>query len=166
MVPMTLSQRIKEARDGAGLSNAELARATGRSQGAVTQWLDGSVQSLKADTAAQIERATGYRATWLVTGKGAKRVEESQPAFNRDVLTALEIIGKSLELVADPSARESARSMLVTYINDPKGNLDILPLIAKRISGDTTVEKSGFWTASEDRPQPPATLRQSKKSKP
>lgn len=162
---MTLSERIKEARDSAGMSNAALARATGRSQGAVTQWLDGTVQSLKADTAAQIERATGYRATWLVTGKGAKRVEDSQPAFKWDVLTALEIVGRSLELIPDRSARESARSMLVTYINDPSGNLDILPLIAKRIAGDTTPEAPGFWEASQDRPQPTEKAVPAKKSR-
>lgn len=54
---------------------AELARATGKTGGAVTQWLDGTIKSLKADTAAKMETATGYNATWLVTGRGEKRSE-------------------------------------------------------------------------------------------
>jgi transcriptional regulator with XRE-family HTH domain len=142
----TLSERIKEAKESAGLSNADLARATGRSQGAVTQWLQGSVVSLKADTAAQIERATGYRASWLVTGKGPKRVDDIEPQLKWDVLTSLEVLGKSIEEVVDPGARSSAVAMLTTYINDPSGNLDVLPLIAKRLSGERMEpEGTGFW---------------------
>lgn len=70
---MSLSDRIKEAMDSAGLSPADLARATKRTPGAVTQWLDGTTKSLKADTANMIEIATGYRSAWLVTGMGAKK---------------------------------------------------------------------------------------------
>lgn len=64
--------------DAATLKPADLARATGKSPGAVTQWLDGTIKSLKADTAALIEQATGYRSTWLVTGKGPKLTAGSQ----------------------------------------------------------------------------------------
>lgn len=62
------------------MSAADIARATGKTPGAVTQWLDGTIKSLKAETAARLEAATGYRATWLVTGKGAKRVGNTEPA--------------------------------------------------------------------------------------
>ncbi len=70
---MTLKDRIKEAMESAGLKHAELARATGKTNAAVTQWLDGSTKSLKADTATRMEQATGYSAEWLVTGKGPKK---------------------------------------------------------------------------------------------
>ncbi|WP_162588339.1 helix-turn-helix domain-containing protein [Variovorax sp. RA8] len=141
-----MNERIREARDGAKMTNTELARATGRSQGAVTQWLDGTAQSLKGETAALIERATGYRAYWLITGKGPKRVEDVEPQLKWDVLTSLEILGKSIEEVVDPGARASAVSMLTTYINDPSGNLDVLPLIAKRLSGERpSATDKGFW---------------------
>lgn len=53
-------------------SAADIARATGKTPGSVTQWLDGTIKSLKADTATKLEIATGYRASWLVTGRGPK----------------------------------------------------------------------------------------------
>lgn len=77
---MTLADRIKEAMESARLSGADLARATKRTPGAVTQWLDGTTKSLKADTANMIESATGYRAAWLVTGKGVKLVSQGNEA--------------------------------------------------------------------------------------
>jgi transcriptional regulator with XRE-family HTH domain len=70
---MTLKDRIKEAMESAGLKHAELARATGKTNAAVTQWLDGSTKSLKADTATRLELATGFSAEWLVSGKGPKK---------------------------------------------------------------------------------------------
>lgn len=76
---MSLNDRIKEAIDGAGLKPSELARAAGVSRGAVTQWTNGLTRSLKAETAAKLEIATGYRASWLVTGKGPKKVSDNAP---------------------------------------------------------------------------------------
>jgi len=137
------------------MTNTELARATGRSQGAVTQWLDGTAKSLKGETAALIERATGYRAYWLITGKGPKRVEDIEPQVKWDVLTSLENLGKSIEQVVEPGARASAVSMLTTYINDPSGNLDVLPLIAKRLSGERPNETDkGFWNGRRAADEP------------
>lgn len=75
---MTLADRIREAMGD--MSAAEIARATGKTPGAVTQWLDGTIKSLKAETAARLEAATGYRATWLVTGKGEKKIGNIAPA--------------------------------------------------------------------------------------
>lgn len=75
---MTLADRIREAMGER--SAAEIARATGKTPGAVTQWLDGTIKSLKAETAARLETATGYRATWLVTGKGEKKIGNTEPA--------------------------------------------------------------------------------------
>lgn len=74
---MALKDRIKEAMDGAGLSAADLARKTGRTAGAVSQWLDGTTKNIKGDTAAAIEAATGYRASWITTGKLPKRAGDS-----------------------------------------------------------------------------------------
>ncbi|HWT21662.1 MAG TPA: S24 family peptidase [Variovorax sp.] len=73
---MTLSERIREAMDASGKSAAELARATNKTAGSVSQWLDGTIKSIKADTAAALESATGFRSTWLATGKGPKLVSE------------------------------------------------------------------------------------------
>lgn len=76
---MTLSHRIREAMEASGKSAAELARATNKTAGSVSQWLDGTIKSIKADTAAALESATGFRSTWLATGKGPKLVSETAP---------------------------------------------------------------------------------------
>lgn len=79
---MDLSDRIKEALTYARKNQSQLAAETGITTSAVSQLVTGRVKSLKAETAAAIERSTGYRASWLVTGKGPKFVLDNniQPA--------------------------------------------------------------------------------------
>lgn len=67
---MSLADRIREAMGS--MSQADFARAVSRTESAVTFWLDGRTKSLKGETAAKIEAATGYSATWLINGKGPK----------------------------------------------------------------------------------------------
>lgn len=69
---MDLSDRIKEALAYARKNQSQLAAETGITTSAVSQLITGRVKSLKAETAAAIEKSTGYRASWLVTGKGPK----------------------------------------------------------------------------------------------
>ncbi len=78
---MALADRITEAMEGAGISQSELACATKKTRSAVNQWLSGRIKTLKAETAAMIEAATGYRASWLVTGVGAKKINELNTAL-------------------------------------------------------------------------------------
>lgn len=83
----TLADRIREAFGTA--KPAEIARATKKTKGAVTQWLDGTTKSLKGDTATRMEAATGYRAAWILTGVGPKKlVQTGETVF--DQLTAAE----------------------------------------------------------------------------
>jgi len=87
---MTITDRIREAIAHSGKSQAQIAAETRKSPGAVSQWLDGRIKSLKADTANALERATGYRASWLVTGRGPKLVSdirnvESAPIGSRTI---------------------------------------------------------------------------------
>lgn len=72
---MALKDRIREAMGA--LTAADLARATDSTPPAVKFWLDGTTKSLKAEKAARIEQATGYRASWIVTGRGPKRVDNA-----------------------------------------------------------------------------------------
>lgn len=73
---MSLKERIREAMGK--MSQAELARAANVTDATVTFWLDGTTKSIKGEKAVLLERATGYRANWLISGKGPKRVESSQ----------------------------------------------------------------------------------------
>ena len=70
---VTLAKRIQEAMGKK--SPADIARATKRTESAVSQWLDGTTKSLRGETAAMLEVCTGYRAAWLISGKGAKTVD-------------------------------------------------------------------------------------------
>jgi transcriptional regulator with XRE-family HTH domain len=74
---MELKNRIREAMEGAGLKPLQLAVKTGKTSGAITHWLTGATRSLKAETAAKIEAATGYSAAWIVSGNGEKLVKSS-----------------------------------------------------------------------------------------
>lgn len=85
MQTMSLALRIREAIKHSGKTQAQIAIATGKSPGAVTQWLDGTTKSLRADTAAALERATGYDANWLVTGKGVKLLINSSNVTNAPI---------------------------------------------------------------------------------
>ena len=82
-----LKDRIKEAMEGAGLKKLQFANKVGVSSGAVTQWITGQTKSLKADTASRMEIATGYRAEWIVTGRGNKRASQAvqQSGLNQAV---------------------------------------------------------------------------------
>lgn len=71
-----LSKRIIEALESTGKKDAQLSREIGISKSAFTQWRNGDIRGLKAETAAKLEKATGYSAVWLATGKGAKKTHE------------------------------------------------------------------------------------------
>lgn len=146
---MELKDRIREAMEGAGLKPLQLAKATRRSSGAVTQWIDGTTKSLKADTASALERATGYRADWIVTGRGEKKLaittpnikwslepqsgEVAQPeqASSREVCT----LEQSLEGLAaylaslDESDRQDAMKMLSALADRPDKHVKVAAAI-------------------------------------
>jgi transcriptional regulator with XRE-family HTH domain len=67
---MELKDRINAAMHHAGLEKAELAARSRVTKAAVTQWLDGTTKSLKADKAESLAAATGVSIKWLVTGVG------------------------------------------------------------------------------------------------
>ena len=83
---MTLAERIKEAMGTR--TPAELARAAKVTPAAVTQWLDGTTKSLKAEKAALLEAETGYRAGWIVTGRGPKRLTDTGEPTDMDAESA------------------------------------------------------------------------------
>jgi transcriptional regulator with XRE-family HTH domain len=132
---MQLKDRIKEAMDSARLTKAGLARATKASPGAITQWLTGETKSLKAETATSIERATGYRASWIVDGKGAKLIADlpsnpplatvntAQAAINN--VASLEQITEALAgylMQMDDDGRDDAGDLLRKLAHKPEGH--------------------------------------------
>lgn len=69
---MDLKDRIREAFASTGLTQTAFGAKIGVSKGAVSQWLSGTNQDLRAANAQAIEQLTGYRAGWLINGEGAK----------------------------------------------------------------------------------------------
>lgn len=69
---MDLKDRIREAFASTGLTQTAFGLKIGVSKGAVSQWLSGANQDLRAANAQAIEQLTGYRAGWLISGEGPK----------------------------------------------------------------------------------------------
>lgn len=67
---VTLAERVKKAREAAGLSKSDLARLCGVSPSAVTQWESGETKTLEGENLATAADALHVSAMWLATGKG------------------------------------------------------------------------------------------------
>lgn len=74
-----LSDRVREARERAGITPAELARRAGVSQAAISKIESGQTKTLKASTVMAIAAATDCSASWLESGKGD--AVEAAPSF-------------------------------------------------------------------------------------
>lgn len=98
---MALKDRIREAIEGTHpqKSRADIARACKVTNAAVTHWLSGDTLNLKADKALALEEATGYRAQWILSGRGTKKISEPYWPFDSSLMerfNALSDKGKGL----------------------------------------------------------------------
>ena len=73
---MSLATRIQEVRKSTKLNKVQFRRLAGVSHAAVGQWESGSTGALKFSILMRIEKETGYRASWIDTGKGEKFVDD------------------------------------------------------------------------------------------
>lgn len=92
---MSLQDRIQEI-VAAGFTPSDLARAAGKTAASVTFWLNGQTKSIKGDSAAGIEKLTGYSAAWIATGKGQK-MAGTPPALLGKPVRALAEVDDSVE---------------------------------------------------------------------
>lgn len=69
---MSLSTRLREALDDAGMSQAELARRCGVKPPSVNGWLSGKSKFLRGENLLRAAAALGVADQWLATGKGPK----------------------------------------------------------------------------------------------
>lgn len=62
-----------------GWKVGDIAALCGVSSSAVTQWKDGPTKSITLEPAIKIERASGYSALWIASGKGGKLAHPASP---------------------------------------------------------------------------------------
>ena len=85
---MSLQDRVTEAILGCQKRPTGVAAEIGISTSAMSQLMNGPTKKMKAETALGLELATGYRASWLIHGKGPKLVNtnvERGPTRTGDV---------------------------------------------------------------------------------
>lgn len=71
---MSSGDRIREAREGAGLSQEALAERIGVHQGTVSAWETEATKRISTSHYLLLSQATGYALEWLRTGEGEKRL--------------------------------------------------------------------------------------------
>jgi len=69
----SLSERLQEAMESAGLTQADIARVISATPTTVHLLLVGVTKKLRGDYALAIETATGFASQWLLSGKGPKK---------------------------------------------------------------------------------------------
>jgi transcriptional regulator with XRE-family HTH domain len=68
---MAIHDRIREARDQAGISQTELARLLGVTRSACSQWESSGGTAPRRDRLEQLAGLLGVSFEWLATGRGA-----------------------------------------------------------------------------------------------
>ena len=89
----TLTDRIRAAREEAGLSQADVAKALRISASAVNQWERGLIKNMKLDHFFALASLLRQDPRWLATGKGHPRTRETAampPAPDYPTLTSEE----------------------------------------------------------------------------
>lgn len=84
----TSGERIRYARNNAGLTQNELGGACGVSRAAVTQWENGSSKSLRPENLFAVAKATKTNAQWLATGKGSPYDSITENAHQKSTISA------------------------------------------------------------------------------
>lgn len=147
-----LIERIQELMAAKSWDVEKVAQVADVSASAVYQWLGHGTKTIhsigKIEAAIRLERASGFSALWLAKGVGPKMANEGVAPGPMDLQEALALIGKAIEAAPSQEGREGAVSMLRTYIANPSANADVLPLIAKRLLGESPPEQPGLTKAA------------------
>lgn len=72
VMPATLSERLVDAMEMAGISNAELARLVGVTRSAVTHWVNGTSPNIRPEHLFRVADALNVEARWLAIGDGPR----------------------------------------------------------------------------------------------
>ena len=133
---MTLAARIKEAIGD--MKPVDVAKATNNSASAVTQWMNGETKTLRGETVALLELKTGYRASWIILGKGPKKCDDGNSGNvlqlpNQGIPYALSILSQAVA-ASDRRGDDMLLGALTSFGKDPS-NQETLDLLARIIGG-------------------------------
>jgi len=117
----TRGDRAREARLSTGLSQPKLSKLIGFSASAISQLETNTTKNPKADLLLAIERATGYSAMWIATGRGAKltRIGGSGDPHAEKLRTIYDAI---LSLPLDHQEKISQDVNFLLSLEAPKGD--------------------------------------------
>lgn len=78
---MSIGSRIKQARQAAGISQADLAEAMGITRSACSQWESDQGTGPRRERLEVLAAELGVSYEWLATGRDAGRVNEALPSY-------------------------------------------------------------------------------------
>lgn len=92
---MTIAQRLAEASQKTGMTQAAFAKQLKVTRSAVHQWESGATKYVRPEHLFAVADATGFSARWLATGKGPRNAPaRPEEAFSTEVLSlAAQIAG-------------------------------------------------------------------------
>lgn len=106
---MALADRINQRMADVQISQADLARATGRKPSSVNNWLSGRTKTLKGDSLMALAKVLKCRPLWLSTGTGPMELD------NDDVHTVRELPGSyAVRLLASLDERSGLDREILT----------------------------------------------------
>ena len=92
---MDLAARIKEARESAGLSKAELAREIGITKSAITRWESGEAKQITYGSLAALSKATGRPVQYFFGGVAdpiTEKLQQLTPQQRQAVVAMIDAI--------------------------------------------------------------------------
>ena len=91
---MDLASRIKEARESAGISKAELARRIGITKSAITRWESGEATQIPYGSLAALSQATGRPVQFFFGGATdpiAPKLQQLTPTQRQAVIAMIDV---------------------------------------------------------------------------
>lgn len=136
----TLKQRFIEiSAEKPGISQAEVARATGTKPPSVSGWFSGKTKTMKFETAVRAASLYGVSALWLAKGEGVKHADgmahQASQVINMppDISNIMANLGAYLEPL-EAADRDEALRMMARLVKEPGAHAKVASAIEGMVS--------------------------------
>lgn len=152
----TLAKRLQHALTTREKSPADLARFTGKSESAVSQWLNGQVKSMRGDSLMMTCEFLRCNAQWLSSGTGASGLDDdlvpgataAEPGavtyMPRSSLSATLLRLAEFLVPLDATDRDMAKSILSALAKDPENAVAITAKFERLLGGEADTGPSAY----------------------